>query len=506
MKISNSSQRNLGIVLSYVNMALQIVISLVYTPIMLNLLGQSEYGLYSLSNSTISYLNILSLGIGGAYTRYYIRYKVANDDDGIKKLNGMYILFYLIASGVSLIAGVALVSNLDKIFISLNSAELNTMKILMALLVVNLAISFPCTLFTNYIIANEHFVIQRLLLIAKTTISPLVVIPVLLSGHGSVGYTAVTVTVNIAIEIVSVIYALKHLKMKFSFKKLKFSLMKEIFIFSFFILLNQIIDQVNSNMGTFLLGIYQGSVAVAVYGVAKTITNYFFTFSTTISSVYAPKVNQMVAQNTEKMEITKLMTKVGRVQFIIMALILSGLIFFGKPFVHLWAGSEYNDAYYIIIILCTPVLVPLIQNIGIEIQRAMNKHQIRSIAYGIMAAFNIAISIPMIKIYGVIGAALGTCISYIACNIIFMNIYYHHSLKLDMIYFWKEIFKFTPSLILPIGLGIFITHSSFNLYTWKNLFLAIILYVLIYCISLWLLGMNKSEKAIANKLIKRIRK
>ena len=503
--MKNKSQRKIGIVLSYVNMILQVVISLVYTPVMLDLLGQSEYGLYSLSSSTISYLSLITLGIGGAYTRFYIRYKVSNDEQGIKILNGMYFVFYLIASFITIFAGAVVVFNIDFIFISLTSEELMITKILMALLIINLAISFPCSLFTSYIGANEQFIVQRLLTIIRTVISPLVVLPVLLLGYGSIGYTLVTVIVNILIEIANIIFAVCKLKMGFSFKNFKLTLFKEIFIFSFFILLNQIIDQVNSNVGNLLLGVYKGSLAVAVYGVAKTITNYFFSFSTAISSVYAPKVNKLVASKASNMEISKLMTSVGRAQFIIMALILSGLYFFGKPFVYLWAGEEYINAYYIILILCTPVIVPLIQNIGIEIQRAMNKHKIRSIAYAFMAIINVAISIPMIIYYGEIGAAIGTCLSYILCNIIFMNFYYHKGLNLDMIYFWREIFKFVPSLIVPLILGIII-NNKINLYSWKTLLLFIFLYVCVYCFSIWMFGLNKEEKSIIFEIFNKIKR
>ena len=39
-------QRKAGVILSYAGELVKILVSLVYTPIMLRLLGQSEYGLY----------------------------------------------------------------------------------------------------------------------------------------------------------------------------------------------------------------------------------------------------------------------------------------------------------------------------------------------------------------------------------------------------------------------------------------------------------------------------
>ena len=67
------SQLKIGIVLNYVNMILGNLIPIFYTPIMLSLLGQSEYGLYKLASSVTSYLSLISMGLGSAITRYLIK-------------------------------------------------------------------------------------------------------------------------------------------------------------------------------------------------------------------------------------------------------------------------------------------------------------------------------------------------------------------------------------------------------------------------------------------------
>ena len=61
------NQIRAGAALSYVSMALSTIISLVYTPIMLDRLGDSEFGVYQAVLPIISYLNLLSFGLGSAY-------------------------------------------------------------------------------------------------------------------------------------------------------------------------------------------------------------------------------------------------------------------------------------------------------------------------------------------------------------------------------------------------------------------------------------------------------
>lgn len=57
------NQKKAGVLLSYGQTALSTLISLTYTPVMLRLLGQSEYGLYTLVNGFVSNLSLLSFGM-----------------------------------------------------------------------------------------------------------------------------------------------------------------------------------------------------------------------------------------------------------------------------------------------------------------------------------------------------------------------------------------------------------------------------------------------------------
>lgn len=65
------NQRKMGVILTYTSEAIKILTGLLYTPIMLRLLGQSEYGLYQLVYSVVSYLSLLSMGFGSSYLRFY---------------------------------------------------------------------------------------------------------------------------------------------------------------------------------------------------------------------------------------------------------------------------------------------------------------------------------------------------------------------------------------------------------------------------------------------------
>lgn len=501
VKKMSLNQLKTGAILSYISMGVGYIVSLIYTPIMLRLLGQSEYGLYNLVASVVAYLGVLNFGFSSAYMRYYTRYKVKEESSKIHSLNGMFLIIFSLIGLVAVIAGSILALNTNIIFGSeLTESELDKAKILMMILVVNLGISFPSIIFNAHITANEKFIFQKIVQMVKIILNPFIVLPALIMGYGSIGMVIASTLLNILIEFINIIYCIRKLKMKFSFRQFDFKLMKEMTVFSSFIFINLIVDQINWNVDKFILGRFHGTVSVAVYGLAAQLNTYYLSIATVISNVFIPRVHRLVSKSTNDLELTDLFTKIGRIQFIILTLISSGLVFFGKPFINLWAGNSYNDSYPILLLLTIPLTIPLIQTIGIEIQRAKNMHQFRSWVYLFIALINILVSIPLAKMYAGIGAAAGTAGSLIIGNGLLMNWYNHHKVGLDMKYFWKQIFRIVPALIAPILTGI-VGNKVFDLYNIKYFLAYGVFYVIVFGISMWLVGINEYEKNLISKPI-----
>jgi len=503
------NQLKAGVILSYISMFLGYAISIAYTPIMLRLLGQSEYGLYNLVSSVVSYLGLLSFGFGSGYVRFYSRYKVRDQQEEIAKLNGMFLVVFSVIGLIAILAGSAMVVNTERVFgTKLSPDELKTTKILMVIMVFNLATSFPASVFNSYITANEQYVFQKLLQMIRVVVNPLLLLPVLLLGYKSVGMVVVTTLLTLTIEISNIMFCFTRLHIRFSFREFDLGLLKEVAVFSSFIFLNMIIDQVNWNVDKFLLGRFRGTVAVAVYGLAAQLNSYYMSLSTAISSVFIPRVNQMVAKGEDNMELTRLMTRVGRVQFIVLCLIGTGFILFGLPFIKLWAGKDYLDSYPITLLLIIPATVPLTQNIGIEIQKAKNMHQFRSWVYILIALANLIISIPLIDRFGGVGGALGTAISLLIGNGVVMNWYYHYRVGLDMGYFWKEVLKCGPAFVFPVIVGLLL-KLFLEISEPISFLTAGFIYTVSFILSMWLIGMNHYEKELiarpVTKALRRVR-
>ena len=508
---NKGNQLKIGSILSYAQMGIGVIIGLVYTPVMLRLLGQNEYGLYSTVASTISMLSILSLGFNSSYVRYFAKYKNEGNTEAIERLNGLIFLVFSVIGLVALCCGLFLSNNLSLVFDKgLTEEEYRIARILMILLTVNLAISFPMSVFQNIISANERFIFLKVIGLLKTVVSPLLTIPLLLMGYRSIAMVTVTITISLVADVCYVYYVLTPLNNRFQFHDFEPGLLKSLFVYSSFIALNILIDQINWNIDKMLLARFKGTATVSIYAIGFTLYSHYQTFSSAISGVFTPRIHNIYnkyKENAEELnrETTDLFIKIGRIQFIILALVMSGLIIFGQPFIAMWAGESYHESYYVMLLLTIPATIPLIQNCGIEIQRAQNKHKFRSICYTIMALINLALSRVLCQKYGAVGSAIGTAISLIIANGIIMNIYYYKQCGVNTILFWKSIICQARGLVIPVltGAAIMVLFPINNVW---QLLAGISIYTLVYCLSMWMLGMNQDEKRLFSGMFAKLRK
>ncbi|RRG08366.1 MAG: hypothetical protein DUD32_10370 [Lactobacillus sp.] len=470
------SQKKSGAVLSYINIIVKNLVTFMYTPFLLKYIGQSDYGLFQMTNSVITSLSLLSMGFSSSYVHFYIKYKSNNECENLKKLNGMYLILFCLISLIAIVIGSILAFNVDNIF-NLKQSQISLMEKLMGIMILNVALTFPSSVFDSNIIVNQRFIYQQGRQLMQTILVPLIAVPMIMLGSGVLAIGITQTIVTTLFLFINANFCIRKLNMKFNFRNGKVMMFKEVLAFSFFIFLNQIVDLINNSGPNFVLGIFEGAEKVAIFAIAIQIKNLFFMLSISLSDVFIPKVNELVSQKKEKKVLTELMIRIGRVQMVILLFVFGGFIVIGQYFIHLWAGDKNILAYWLIILMVLPSIGPLSQNIGIEIQRAMNMHAFRSIVLLIFSVVNIVFTVVGTKYFGLIGASSGYVIGMICANGCLMNWYYQFKMGIDIILYWKR----TLSVAIPFLVSTFLTLIS-QLFVPINSVLVFLFYGVIYVI------------------------
>ena len=196
--MNDARQIKAGVILSYATLALSNIIALVYTPFMLRMMGQSEYGLYSLAASVVAYLTIMDFGLGNAIVRYTAKYNAEGKRQEQYSLFGMFFIIYIAIGILSLLAGGWLYFHVDFLFDqTMTTTELLEARIMILLMVLNIAFTFPLSLFPSIIIAYENFIFHKVVNLLRILLQPCIMVPLLLIGHKAVSMVVVTTILNL---------------------------------------------------------------------------------------------------------------------------------------------------------------------------------------------------------------------------------------------------------------------------------------------------------------------
>lgn len=499
------NQIKTGALLTYIAIFVNVIVGLIYTPFMLRTLGQSEYGIYSLANSVIAYLTVLDLGFGNAIIRYTAKFRAEGKVREQQEMLGMFMVLYLGIGIIALIVGSLLAINVNGIFSqSMNSDELYKTRIVMWLLTFNLAFTFPMSVWGSIMTAYERFIFLRLIAIIRSVLNPIVIVVLLILGYKAIGMVVVTTIFNVVTLSINFYYCKKKLSIQLIYGRYNFLLLKEIVIYSVWVFLNILTEKFYWSAGQLVLGATKGTKDVAIYSVAIHLKDMFYMFSTAISTVLLPKVTSMVAKGASDKEMSDLFIKTGRIQYAIISLILVGFILIGRPFVHLWAGEDYDNAFLIALMLFLVTSIPLIQNMGITILQARNQMKFRCLVIFFVSAISVLIGVPVSKQFGMIGYAMVTAIAIVIAYTVILNVYYYKKIGIDIPLFWKNILKMSFPVFTILALGEAILNYV-CIDTWFELLIASFVILTIFSMLSITTSLNDYERILFMTPLRKIR-
>lgn len=492
------NQRKIGIILSYIYTATHVVVNLLYVPLLLRTIGQSEYGLYQLVGSLIAYISIMESLLSAGVVRYYCKYKNENNQEKMENVLAISQRIYSVFSLIVCVCGVALIFAFKSLYASsLSLFEMQESIIMLVLLIANIIINIMNYVYVAVITASERFIFLKVISILSTIVQPALVYLLIKKYPYAIVIVISVVLINLLVAFVRRIYSKKVLNATIHYHGKDSEFVKGLFQLSSTILFALIADQIFWKADQLVIGKVLNTSAVAVYSVGSQIYMNYTPLGTAISSVFMSRLSKLYDVEKDIQSISELFIKVGRIAFLFLGLVLCGFILFGQDFIMLWAGEGYKEAYYVAVIIMIPLTVDAMQNLGLTILQIMNKYGFRGKVYFAIAIVNIITTVFLVKIVGIVGAAISTAISMAIGNGVIMNFYYS-KLGLNMRKFWKEIIKFLPAVVIALIGGIFLQKIYFANAAISLVF-HIVSFIIIYASSIFIFGLTKKEKELIFK-------
>lgn len=505
LKLDADKQLKAGAVLSYIAIGVNIISALVYSPWMLSKIGSGDYGLYTLAVSLIN-MFLLDFGISSAVSRFTSKYVAEGRQDKVNQLLGVVFKLFTAIAAIISVALIVVYFFIDKIYLSLTPTEIERFKVVYIISASYSIISFPFSTTLNGVLTSyEKFIQMKLCDLVNKILTVLLIVAALLNGFGLYALVAINAAVNLACFAAKWIVIKTTTPAKVEITYWDKALLKEIFGFSVWVLINSICSRLIMNICPNILGITSGTVAITMFSFASVIEGYVHMFSSAIDGMFMPRIARITYKEANMEKILPLMIKVGRYQYNLVGLILIGFACVGKEFITLWIGKDYLTVYYCAILLMLPAPFYLSQQIGKNTMVMVNKIRYLTAVNAIKAALNVALVSIMSLKCGVLGACISICIVYFFRNIANMYLF-KKQLGLDTKTFRKECYgKMTLPMVATLAIGL-AANRFVTVHSWVMLAVKSAVVACVYLLLMWLFAYNAQEKQIVKNLFKKVLK
>lgn len=473
------------------------------TPIIVRSLGVAEYGLYSLVGAFVGYLSLLDFGFSNTIVRYIAMYREAEDKDGEANFLGAILFVYAIICIVAIIIGLYVKDNIGIIFkSSLSSSQIEPATIIFNFFLLNICLSLPTSVFTAICNGCKKFSFPNNIRIAKFAARFVLVLFWVVREPTSVTLVKIDTILNLFILLISIFYTFTTCNIYFSFNKIKISFVYEIFKFSVWVFIYNIVYQFQWRSGQFILGINSSSTdVISIYSIGVTLGLYYSTIGGVINNLILPTVVKDI-QLYSVIDLNNSFIRYSRLTMLMLMLMLGVFLCVGHDFILIWVGHDFVDAWLISLIIMFAFVMSISTGYLHSYLEVCNRLWVKSIASLLFSVLGAAIGWYLSKDYGALGYIIGVATSITSLNI-FMQIFFYLYTPFNMLSYWKSsilpfFIVFVLTCLIIKGIRCFYYFES----TISNFLFFGLLYVLVYCAIIVIFRLySNEEKDLMNRVL-----
>ena len=511
--ITSKSNKNIfyGTIIGYINLALSIIAGLVFIPWIVSSIGSDNYGLYTLSNSLIT-LFLFDFGMSTTINTFLSRLRAKGDEEGIKHFLSVTYKLYFIIDLVLLLIFISLFFCVDYIYVGLTIEQRASFKIVFLITAVFNLISFPASSFNGVLQAYEQFgllkIIEMLNRILYISLSALCLF-LNLGLFALVTANCISGLICISLKLIFIKY---KLKVKTNFKiKITKDYLSSVLLFSLWAAIYALASRFVFNIMPSILGIVSDADNITLFSVGASLEGYVYSFSAIMNGFFLPRIARIKEKNKDdpincKKEIEQLAIKIGKIQLMIIGLIIVGFFSIGRQFINWWMRNrtDFSVTYYgtLLIVLTQIIFVP---ELIFYTQMFMEKSTIKKLAICslIKACINIVLSFIFGYFYGAFGAFLSIFIARLF-EVVYQNILYKKYLKANLGLFFKKVFLKAAIVIAVSALfGLFVRNTVLLQTSFSSLLKATMLIIIFYT-TFFISILDKTDREFMVSLIKRV--
>lgn len=510
MDKSNSFKKSA--LLGYINMIVVMLIGIISQPMMLNQLGEIQFGIWTITLNLLTYIGNSNVGIPGAALVYIAKSKDNNERKNIVKKSFLLLTIVSIIVGIMFVLFITIFPNWISIIGDLENEFYYMAKISIIISVVLFLIRSPLQLAQSAFSGFQDIHINKIYELLNTLVPFISLIVIIIFDKSIIALASIVGIGYIIVNLMATIHLLT-----------KYKILKNTSINNELILDKKVTykDLLRSGFEFFVIGIGSAliyntdSLVISNFVDISKISNYNFTFKLYQMAVQVMNIftgismplygAAYVAKNYKW--ISKIYNNMTILFPIFAGAIWIGGMLIGRDILVIWSGNENIFENYILLFVFGAFVYSLaIVNVNSTFLSGIDKKKETARLIWIEAILNLVLSIILSKYMGITGVAAATLISSLLIPYIFLPKYINKYTDGIIKFKFNNIFKHFSIAILPLIIFV----SLFREYIYKQeyiiKFVIVIIIMLIYFILSYVLIENKYKEEYKNILLEKLNK
>ncbi len=449
----SSTQILKNVLMNWAAFLATIGIGFIMSPFLVNRLGDSVYGVWVLVGSLVGYLGLLDFGITPSTVKYVAEYRALNDQKAINRLITTSLAIYSVLGLIALVVSGVVAFYFNRIFDTPLSFQVAAAVVLITGL--NLAITFPASVFVGVLRGYQRYDLDSSITTINIIIRSVLIVVLIFKGYGILALALVT----FAFDMLRLVYMMRwayKLNPDIKIRRAYFDKaeMRRLFGYSVFAFLMIVGKKLIFYTDAIVIGIFMPVAAVTLYSIANRLVTYLLQVSETMG-VLTPTASDLGARN-DQAAIKEMLVLSTKYMLLIALPVATVFFIMGETFITLWMGRGYESSAAILSILTVAVLAHLAEMPAHTVLLGLGKHKVVAYFTLAQAVANLALSIALVKPYGLRGVALGTTIPMVAFTFIAIYVYFKTQLRLPLGDYVRRAVPLPIVLQLPFAVLIFL--------------------------------------------------
>ena len=389
------------------------------TPYVVRHLGPAAYGVWILSAATVSYLNLLDLGMRSAVIRFVSKAHAQGAVEQMRAVIGAALWFRLLIAAVVGVASVGLAMAFPRLFkVPLPLQHAAQVTVLACAL--GVAVSLVSGVFGAVLAAMNRFDRLSQITMGQTVLRACGVLVILSRGGGLIGLAYWELTVLLLAGLVVTGTAMGMVPAaRVRVARPDTAVLRQIWSYSLVTFLWIIAVQVIINSDNLMVGHFISVELAAFYAIGGSLMTYSGQVVSALSTTFTPLASGMEASG--RMDDVRRLLLRGTQATMALALPISLALFFrGRTFIGLWMGPSYMQVSGTVLqILLVAGLMGTAGSTAGAVMMAIGKHKVPAQFALVEAAVNVGLTLVLCKRIGVYGVAWGTTIAITLVSVAF---------------------------------------------------------------------------------------